>query len=138
MHVTLYTDYTLRVLIYLADKKAPATIDEMTEFYGVSRNHLVRMVHNLGKIGYLNNTRGRSGGVQLAKKPEDINVGKVVQETEDLKILECFEPSTSGCPLTAQCNLKHIFMKANRSFLDTLREYTVADLVKKPGKISKK
>lgn len=138
MHVTLYTDYSLRVLIYLAEKKGLATIDELSEFYGISRNHLVRVVHDLGKLGILNNIRGRSGGVQLAKEPDKINVGEVVKATEEFKLLECFTPSTSTCPLTAQCTLKHVFMKANKNFIDTLLAYTVADLVKKPAPTSGK
>lgn len=134
MRLTNYTDYSLRVLIYLAVKPHgdKSTITEITEAYQISRNHLTKVIHQLGKIGLIETTRGRGGGITLAKAPTDIKIGDVVRETEeDFRIVECFGPDNK-CVLTPVCGLRHVLHDALQAYLAVLDKYTLADLVKEP------
>jgi Rrf2 family transcriptional regulator, nitric oxide-sensitive transcriptional repressor len=129
MQLTLYSDFSLRTLIYLAVKGEGATVGEIADRYGISRNHLVKVVHHLGKLGYINTTRGKSGGIVLAHAPDQINVGKVVRDVEPhFHLVECFNGSPSKCPLTPECRLKGVLMEAQQVFLRCLDGYTLADL----------
>jgi Rrf2 family nitric oxide-sensitive transcriptional repressor len=131
MRLTLYTDYSLRVLLYLANKEdETVTITELADFYKISRNHLVKVVHNLGLNGYILTTRGRHGGLQLAHPAKDILIGEVVRSTEpDFDLLECFNPATDQCVITSSCKLKGVIFNAQASFIAVLDKYTLADLV---------
>jgi len=136
MKLTLYTDYSLRVLLYLAYKEGEAaTISELADFYKISRNHLVKVVHDLGKNGYILTARGKGGGMKLACLPEEIRISEVVRKTEpDLDLLECFNPSTDQCAITRICNLKSILFEARANFMGVLEKYTLADAAKAIGK----
>ncbi len=130
MRLTLYTDYSLRVLLYLANKEGESvTITELADFYKISRNHLVKVVHNLGLNGYILTTRGRNGGLKLAHPAKDIQIGKVVRSTEpDFDLLECFNPVTDQCVVSASCTLKGVIFNAQASFMAVLDKYTLADM----------
>lgn len=130
MRLTLYTDYSLRVLIYLALKPDKlVTISELADFYRISRNHLVKVVHELGLSGYIHTTRGKHGGMRLAKPAEQIVVGDVVRRTEpDFDLLECLNPNTDQCVITNVCKLKSVLGEARDTFLEELDRYTLADL----------
>jgi Rrf2 family transcriptional regulator, nitric oxide-sensitive transcriptional repressor len=132
MRLTLYTDYSLRVLLYLAGKEdETVTITELSDFYKISRNHLVKVVHNLGLNGYILTTRGRNGGIKLARPAKKIPIGEVVRSTEpDFDLLECFNPATDRCVITRNCSMKSVFFKARTGFLDVLDEHTLADIAK--------
>ncbi|HKB58945.1 MAG TPA: Rrf2 family transcriptional regulator [Gallionellaceae bacterium] len=136
MRLTLYTDYSLRVLIYLAlqpDKLV--TISELADFYRISRNHLVKVVHELGLSGYIHTTRGKHGGMRLARPAEQIVVGEVVRRTEpDFDLLECLNPETDHCVITNVCKLKSVLTTARDTFLGELDRYTLADLTKFSGR----
>jgi Rrf2 family nitric oxide-sensitive transcriptional repressor len=134
MRLTLYTDYSLRVLLYLANKEDElVTISELADFYKISRNHLVKVVHNLGLNGYIQTTRGRRGGLRLAMPAKDILIGKIVRTTEpDFDLLECFNPATDNCIVTRACSLKGVFFEAQASFLSVLDKYTLADMAASP------
>ena len=131
MQLTLYTDYSLRVLIYLGVRPDyQATITEIAKSYGISRNHLVKVVHNLASMGYINTSRGRGGGMLLAFKPEEINIGEVVQKTEaNFDLVECFDKENNTCPIAPGCALIKALKVARSSFLDVLNQYTLADVV---------
>lgn len=131
MQLTLYTDYSLRVLIYLGMRPAQqATITEIAQSYGVSRNHLVKVVHNLANMGYIKTTRGRGGGMLLAHRPEAINVGEVVRNTEpNFNLVECFDKENNTCPIAPGCALIKALKRARAAFLEVLDEYTLADVV---------
>jgi Rrf2 family nitric oxide-sensitive transcriptional repressor len=131
MQLTLYTDYSLRVLLYLAmHRDRLVTISEVTEAYDVSRNHMVKVVHNLGQLGLIQTIRGKSGGMRLARDPEEIIVGEVVQQTEPhINLLECFDKETNTCPLINACKLKHLLFQARRGFFDVLNQKTLADML---------
>ena len=132
MRLTLYTDYSLRVLLYLAGKEdETATITELADFYKISRNHLVKVVHNLGLNNYIQTTRGRHGGIKLARPAKEIPVGEVVRATEpDLDLLECFNPATDQCVITRSCSLKSVLFNAQTTFLRELDKYTLEDIAK--------
>ncbi len=132
MRLTLYTDYSLRVLLYLANNPGKiSTISELAEFYRISRNHLVKVVHELGLNGYILTTRGKHGGIRLARAAEQINIGEVIRTTEpDFDLLECLNQSTDQCVITNSCTLKSVLLDARQSFLQGLDKYTLADLVK--------
>ncbi|MGO8754605.1 MAG: Rrf2 family transcriptional regulator [Gallionellaceae bacterium] len=138
MRLTLYTDYSLRVLIYLAlEKDEVVTISELADFYKISRNHLVKVVHNLGLSGFILTTRGKHGGIRLARSPDDIVIGEVVRETEpDFDLLECFNPAEDHCVITRSCGLKSVLLDARNTFLGILDQYTLADIVKATAKPS--
>ncbi len=128
MQLTRYTDYSLRVLIYLAVSKEPrVTISDIAQRYNISRNHLVKVVHYLSTQGYLRTTRGRNGGMYLGKTPEEINLGQVVRHTEGtLEIIDCFTPN--HCTILSSCMLRNVLVEAQNSFMAVLDGYTLADL----------
>jgi Rrf2 family transcriptional regulator, nitric oxide-sensitive transcriptional repressor len=130
MRLTAFTDYSLRVLIYLAEAPAErATIGEIARTFGISKHHLVKVAHFLGREGLLANTRGRRGGLRLARPPAEINVGTVVRLTEAPDMpAECFNRATNACVLAGTCRLQGVLREALESFYDTLSGYTVADL----------
>jgi Rrf2 family nitric oxide-sensitive transcriptional repressor len=132
MRLTLYTDYSLRVLIYLANKEDEnVTITELADFYQISRNHLVKVVHSLGLDGYILTTRGRHGGLKLARPAKEILIGKVIRSTEpDFDLLECSNPVTDKCVISRSCGLKSVIADAQAGFLAVLDKYTLADIAK--------
>ena len=138
MRLTLYTDYSLRVLLYLAYKQDQmVTITELADFYKISRNHLVKVVHNLGIQGYIVTTRGKNGGLRLGRPANEIVIGDVVRKMEpDFELLECFNTATDHCVITRTCSLKSVLIGARDDFLATLDKYTVADALKKSAKTS--
>ncbi|MDH5325869.1 MAG: Rrf2 family transcriptional regulator [Gammaproteobacteria bacterium] len=131
MQLTLHTDYALRVLIYLSLKPSEmVTIDEITDYYGVSRNHLVKVVHHLATQGFIKTTRGKNGGMQLADKPEKITIGSVVRKMEaNFDIVECFNDKNARCNVVPICNLKSVLQKASANFLSYLDQFSIADAV---------
>jgi Rrf2 family nitric oxide-sensitive transcriptional repressor len=137
MRLTLYSDYALRVLMYLAVKEdGLATIDEIAKSYSISRNHLMKVVHQLGVAGYIETVRGRGGGLRLAKQVEAIGVGEVVRYTEpDLAIASCFEPVDAACAIRQCCVLRRALEKARDAFVEVLDAYTLSDLVRPRGRM---
>ena len=131
MRLTSFTDYSVRVLMYVAKKDGElASIREVSEIYDISSNHLMKVVHQLGKGGYLHTIRGKNGGFRLGKEPKDINVGELVRYTEDdLNIVECFNNDKSRCALLEECNFSGIMGEALDAFLSTVDKYTLADLI---------
>ncbi len=129
MRLTQFTDYSLRVLIYLAVKPDGfATISEISDKYNISRNHVMKVVYQLGQLGYLKTVRGKGGGIRLGREPGEINLGRLVRQTEpDMRIVECFGPDNT-CRLNPDCGLKGILGKALHAFLETLDAYTLSDI----------
>ncbi|TDT44284.1 BadM/Rrf2 family transcriptional regulator [Halospina denitrificans] len=129
MRITGYTDYSLRVLMYVtAQGNRLATIQEIADRYGISKNHLMKVVHQLTRKGYLESVRGKKGGIRLKPNPSDINLGILVREMEpDLHLVECFGPDNT-CVITPICSLKGVLNEALQAFLATLDQYTLADI----------
>lgn len=131
MRLTVYTDFSLRVLMYVAlhPERRP-TIAEIAASYGVSRNHIMKVVHQLGVAGYIETARGQNGGMRLARPPEAIVLGEVVRRTEpDMALVPCFDPINTVCVLTPACRLRGALQQARSAFLAVLDGYSLADLV---------
>jgi Rrf2 family nitric oxide-sensitive transcriptional repressor len=133
MQLTKYTDYALRVLISLGNRER-TTIGEIAAAHGISENHLMKIVHGLAKLGYVETLRGRGGGLKLARAPHEIGVGDVVRATEEtLNVVECLADGYAGdCRLNPACTLKPVLREARDAFLNTLDGYTLQDLMMKP------
>jgi Rrf2 family nitric oxide-sensitive transcriptional repressor len=132
LQLTLHADYSLRVLLYLAEHpdRMIAT-QEISEAYGISRNHLVRVVQTLHAHGFLHVTAGRHGGATLARPPAKINLGQVVRCAEpNFRIVECFDAHANTCPIISACKLKGALEKALNSFFRVLDGYTLGDLTR--------
>lgn len=138
MHLTIHTDYSLRVLIYLGvHRDKLATIDQVSETYGISRNHLTKVVHNLSRLGWIRTVRGRTGGMELNHAPAEINVGAVVRQTEpNFHIVACFDETKPSCVISPACTLKRILAESKEGFLKVLDAYTLADLVKNEAELA--
>ena len=132
MRLTVYTDYSLRLLIYLAvSNDSLATIEEIAKSYGISRNHLTKVAHRLGIAGYIETVRGRRGGLRLAKTPEAIGLGEVVRYCEpDMAIVTCFDPINANCAVLSRCVLRGALSQAREAFCNVLDKYSLADLVR--------
>jgi Rrf2 family nitric oxide-sensitive transcriptional repressor len=126
MKLTRYTDYALRVLMHLAARpERLCSISEIARTYGVSQNHLMKIVHDLRKAGYLDAARGRSGGIRLARPPAEINIGAVVRHTEtDFDLVEC-----GSCLIASACGLSGVLAEALAAFMHVLDGYTLLDMV---------
>jgi len=122
----------LRVLLFLAAKpEESATITEIAGFYKISRNHLVKVVHNLGILGFIITSRGKNGGIKLARRAEEISISEVVKKTEpDMDLLECFNPKTDNCTISRTCSLKSMIFDSRAAFMSVLDRYTLADAAK--------
>jgi Rrf2 family protein len=130
MKITSYTDYSLRVLIYLALNRERSTIREIAEVYGISRNHLMKVVHQLQQKGYVDTVRGKQGGMSLARDAGDISIGAVVRDMEpDTALVECFDPD-GRCAITPHCHLKSVLSQAVEAFMATLDRYSLADIAR--------
>jgi Rrf2 family nitric oxide-sensitive transcriptional repressor len=131
MRLTQFSDYSLRTLIYLdasGDRFVP--VGEVARGYGISYHHLVKVAAFLVDLGVAESLRGRGGGLRLAKRADQINLGWLVRRTEpDFNLVECFDRANDSCPITRVCYLKHVLRQAERRFLETLDAYTLADLV---------
>lgn len=131
MRLTQYSDHALRVLIHLAvlGDDARTTISAIAERHQVSRHHMVKVVHQLGQLGYVDTLRGKGGGLRLAQPPAQIVLGEVVRHTErQLDLVECFN-DPGACVLTPHCGLRGVLTEALAAFLAVLDSYTLADLV---------
>lgn len=139
MQLTSYTDYALRVLIYLGLKGDElSSITEIATHYGVSRHHLVKVVHRLARDGFVRSQRGRKGGVVLGRPAHLVNIGEVVRRLEEERpIVECFNPRLNRCPIAPACHLSRILAEARSSFFLTLDRYSVADLLVHPQPLSR-
>ena len=130
MQLSKFSDYSLRVLMYLAlrpDRQTP--VAEIATAYDVSRHHLLKVANKLAEIGLVHAVRGRTGGLELAELPRDIVIGDVVRATENLGLVECMTEA-GACVLTGACKLQSALGKARDAFLAELDGYTLADLIR--------
>lgn len=133
MRLTSFTDYSLRVLIYVAAQpEGRATIAEVAKTYGISENHLTKVAHSLGMAGFLTNVRGRGGGLELGRPAAKINVGAVVRHTEGTPVpAQCFkEDGAFLCTISRVCRLRGVLSEATRAFYAVLDRYTLDDIVR--------
>jgi len=133
MHLSLFSDYSLRVLMYAALKGDTFQLSDVSTAYAISRNHVAKVIPSLSKLGYLDTKRGRGGGIQLACPAEDIRIGKLIRETEDQPVIvECFDHRTNTCPINGSCRLKSALAAAMSAFYESLDRFTLQDLVTGP------
>jgi Rrf2 family nitric oxide-sensitive transcriptional repressor len=133
MRLTTYTDYALRTLMYLAvNRDRLVTIQDIADMHGIAKNHLTKVVHQLGQIGLVETVRGRNGGLRLKREPEEINIGQVVRNTEtDFFMAECFDRDRNSCVFSSACELKSVLGAATRAYLDVLDGATLESLINK-------
>jgi len=137
----MQTDYAFRVLMYLQDRPdRRIQTKEISEFYNISKNHLVKVINRLTKLGYLESVRGRyGGGIRINRSPEKINVGKLVSELEsNMDIVECFCAEKNTCYITSKCSLVGMFAEAKQELISSLKKYTLRDLKNSTTNISRK
>lgn len=128
MRLTRYTDYAMRVLLYIGARPGRlCSIAEIARAYDISKDHLMKVVHDLGKAGYVASARGRFGGIRLGRPPEEISVGAVVRYTEEgFDLVDC-----GGCVIAPACGLTGVLQQALTAFMEVLDRYTLADLLTK-------
>jgi Rrf2 family transcriptional regulator, nitric oxide-sensitive transcriptional repressor len=132
MYLTRQADYTMRLLIHLAvQPDSTATIQEVAKRFDISRNHLMKVANRAVRAGYVEAVRGRTGGLRLAKKPNEINVGQVLRAAEDWALVECFERSSNRCRVAGGCGLQPILKEAVEAFVAVLDRYTLTDVVQR-------
>lgn len=130
MKLTTFTDYSLRMLIYLAAQDRRVTIAEVARAYDISEHHLVKIAHFLGKGGWLSNLRGKGGGLELARRPEAVNIGRLVRECEgEAQLAACFRDDAVPCAIAGCCRMQPVLAQALASFYAVLDRHSLADLV---------
>lgn len=130
MRLTQFSDYSLRLLLYLAQHPdETCTIGDIAQWYGVSKPHLVKVAHNLVKLGYVHSTRGKGGGLRLAKPAASIEIAALIKRTEpDFHVVECFDKVRNTCRVTSSCRLKHVLRDATGAFFKSLAGHTLASI----------
>ena len=137
MQLTQFTDYSLRALIYITLKKDLCTINDIARAYDISVNHLVKIIHNLSKIGIIKTIRGKNGGITMALNPSSINLGELVLKLEpNFDLVPCFNQEKANCCITPACKLKGILFEAKEKFIEVLRNYTLSDIVESKAALS--
>ncbi|MFC4291641.1 RrF2 family transcriptional regulator [Sphingorhabdus arenilitoris] len=138
MRLSLHTDYSLRMLMFLAQHGEMASIDQIAAAYGISRNHLMKVAARLAELGYIEPKRGRGGGIMLAMVPDEINVGAVVRSVENISgFVECFDAENNSCIIAGGCGLQGALSAALRDFLRRLDGYTLSDIVPDRNRFAK-
>jgi Rrf2 family nitric oxide-sensitive transcriptional repressor len=141
MRLTDYTDYSLRVMLYLAIRpEGLTTIQEISDAYGISKNHLMKVVQRLGELGWIETVRGRNGGLKLNERSAGLTIGEVVRKTEnDFVIVGCFagdDEAHRHCVIQPHCRLKGVFAAARDAFLAELDKHTVGELAEPASELA--
>lgn len=138
MRLTTFSDYSLRVMIYLGSCGGRrVSVGEIAQAYGISKNHLMKVVLFLADEGYIETTRGKSGGVRLITRPERVRIGRLVRKSEaGSPLVECFGETGSECRIETACRLRSAFHKALKAFYGVLDTYTLADLLANRGALA--
>lgn len=131
MQLTSFTDYGIRVLMYLATQPEQiSSVKEIAEYYNISRNHLVKITHRLSQLGYINTSKGKGGGIQISKGIEKLNLGDIIIALEpNFNIVECFDAQNNTCRITNSCHFKHYISEARENFINTMNKYTLGDTI---------
>lgn len=138
MQLTTFTDYGLRSLMFLAaNQDRMCSVREIADHYGVSYHHLVKVVHHLASLGYVQSAKGKGGGIWLAHDPAELRLGELIQALEPhMDLVECFNRETNTCHIVSTCRLKHYLFEAKQAFVTSLNNYTLADTIKNKALIS--
>ncbi|CAM2767347.1 Rrf2 family transcriptional regulator [Legionella worsleiensis] len=137
MQLTQFTDYSLRALIYIALQKESCTIKDITKAYDISNNHMIKIIHNLSKLGLIKTIRGKNGGILMAAQPEAVNLGQLIAKLEPhFDLVPCFNKEKANCCIAPVCKLKGILHEAQAAFMDILERYTLADMLQNKNELS--
>lgn len=138
MRLTVFSDYTLRVLIYLGLRgNEMATITKIADAYDISKNHLMKVVNELAGQGYVETVRGKGGGIRLKTAPANISLGALLRASEaDTALVECFDRENSSCCIAPACAARGILRQAQEAFYEFLDGYTLADLLQPQQRLS--
>lgn len=137
MQLTQFTDYSLRALIYITLRKESCTIKDITQAYDISNNHMVKIIHNLAKIGLIKTIRGKHGGIVMAEPPESINLGQIIAQLEPhFDLVPCFNKAKANCCIAPVCRLKGVLHEAQAAFMKILGRYTLADVLHNQNDLS--
>lgn len=137
MQLTQFTDYSLRALIYITLRKESCTIKDITEAYGISNNHMIKIIHNLAKLKLIKTIRGKNGGILMAAQPEAINLGQLIVQLEPhFDLVPCFNKEKANCCIAPVCKLKSVLHEAQAAFMSVLERYTLADVVSNKADLS--
>jgi Rrf2 family transcriptional regulator, nitric oxide-sensitive transcriptional repressor len=132
MELSQFTDYSLRALIYVGLRGDDlCSVKDVSEAFCISRNHMVKVVHNLGKRGYLETRRGRGGGIRLKASPDQVRIGDLISELESMALVECIPPKKGTCCIIGVCELQAALGQAKQAFVDELNKFTLADLIRR-------
>lgn len=131
MRMTQHTDYALRILIFVAARPSgTCTVSDVANAYDLSRHHLMKVAQRLRQLGLIETTRGRAGGIRLAKTPDKVNIGALVRATEeDFELVECLEADGGACAISPACRLKGMFKEALDAYLAVLDRYTLGHVM---------
>ncbi|MES0880225.1 RrF2 family transcriptional regulator [Roseibium sp. SCP14] len=130
MRLSQASDFALRILMATAQSDAPQTVDKLSEQLGLAKSHVMKIVAHLARGGYLETTRGRGGGIRLARSPDSIRLGEVVKLIEpDLGVVACLKPQPAICAFLPRCALKGAMARAAEAFLDSLNSETLASIL---------
>ncbi|KTD01319.1 Rrf2 family transcriptional regulator [Fluoribacter gormanii] len=137
MQLTQFTDYSLRALIYIALRKESCTIKDITDAYDISNNHMIKIIHNLSKLGLIKTIRGKNGGILMAAQPEAINLGQLITQLEPhFDLVPCFNKEKANCCIAPVCKLKGLLHEAQAAFMNILGRYTLADVLHNKNELS--
>lgn len=137
MQLTQFTDYSLRALIYIALKKESCTIKDITKAYDISNNHMIKIIHNLAKLGIVKTIRGKNGGILMATQPDNINLGRLILQLEPhFDLVPCFNKTKANCSIIPVCKLKGILHEAQTAFMKVLENFTLADVLHNKHELS--
>jgi Rrf2 family nitric oxide-sensitive transcriptional repressor len=137
MRLTTQTDYALRVLMFLVAANRRATSAEVAALYGISANHVAKVVNQLARLGYVRSLRGIGGGIELARRPEEVRLGEVIEAFEgSLRLLDCVE-TDNGCAIHGFCKLKGALAEAERAQLEALNRVTLRDVSPTPRQFAR-
>ena len=130
MQLTQFTDYSLRALIYIAIKQNMCTIHDIACAYDISHNHLIKIIHNLSKLGVIKTIRGKNGGLLMAKNPAEINLKSLVLRLEPhLDLVPCFNKDKANCCIAPTCKLRAVLLEAQNAFFNVLEQFTLKDII---------
>lgn len=137
MQLTQFTDYSLRALIYITLRKQSCTIKDITAAYDISNHHMVKIIHNLAKLGLIKTIRGKNGGIIMAAQPETINLGQLITQLEPhFDLVPCFNKAKATCCIAPVCKLKGVLHEAQTAFMKVLEHYTLADVLHNKNDLS--
>lgn len=130
MQLTQFTDYALRALIYIGVRQQSCTINEISQSYAISRNHLIKIIQQLAKMGIIKTTRGKNGGIQMAIAPHEINLKHLILQLEpNFDLVPCFNQNKEPCRIASACKLQTILYEAQKAFLTVLEKFTLAEIM---------